>query len=415
MATILPTTPIEMPDLAGQAFKLQEYRAGQRQEQAARQREEADKRRARYGIDKAYGEAGNIGQLMPRYRPTVQAAFDEYISNGEQLAYSGLDTDRNAFLESQAKFNALLGSAQAKSEIGLKNINSFYNTPSEFAVTGEQFVNLLDNFNSQAAGEEELMDVTTAFRIPTSEKLKFMQPNELAQEAVGVILGPKKSDFSPDGVSFNKSQAIDFAQNQWLPSMLTQDTDAYNKAIIYGARKRGWKGLNNRPLSTSDVEELISLPQDQKDLLLGEYVNDTMNQIRQTVPNSIGEYKQENAGNRTVREERLATLKFNPQDLQQTVTKSGSSKKSIVQENVNMYVLPSDMWIKTDKGESITRFGVGGNNSIWIKKSKVDPITKQVIDLGIKKATNDEKNYLRAELGDFYDVYLSKKDPAGVL
>ena len=55
MATILPTTPIEMPDLAGQAFKLQEYRAGQRQEQAARQREEADKRRARYGIDKAYG------------------------------------------------------------------------------------------------------------------------------------------------------------------------------------------------------------------------------------------------------------------------------------------------------------------------------------------------------------------------
>ena len=326
-----------------------------------------------------------------------------------------MDTDRNAFLESQAKFNALLGSAQAKSEIGLKNINSFYNTPSEFAVTGEQFVNLLDNFNSQAAGEEEIMDVTTAFRIPTSEKLKFMQPNELAQEAVDVILGPKKNDFSPDGVSFNKSQAIDFAQNQWLPSMLTPGSDAYNKAIIYGARNIGWKNLNKRPLSASDVEELISLPQDQKDLLLGEYVNDTMNQIRQTVPNSIGEYKQENAGNRTEREKRLATLKFNPQDLQQTVTKSGSSKKSIVQENVNMYVLPSDMWIKTDKGESITRFGVGGNNSIWIKKSKVDPITKQVIDLGIKKATNDEKNYLRAELGDFYDVYLSKKDPAGVL
>jgi hypothetical protein len=80
-----------------------------------------------------------------------------------------------------------------------------------------------------------------------------------------------------------------------------------------------------------------------------------------------------------------------------------------------MYVLPSDMWINTDKGESITRFGVGGNNRIWIKKSKVDPTTKQVIDLGIKEATKDEKNYLRAELGNFYDVYLSKKDPAGVL
>jgi hypothetical protein len=163
------------------------------------------------------------------------------------------------------------------------------------------------------------------------------------------------------------------------------------------------------------VEVVIARLAERGFTLVGEYVNDTMNQIRQTVPNSIGEYKQENAGNQTEREKRLATLKFNPQDIQQTITKSGSSKKSIVQENVNMYVLPSDMWIKTDKGESITRFGVGGNNSIWIKKSKVDPITNQVIDFGIKKATNDEKNYLRAELGDFYDVYLSKKDPAGVL
>jgi hypothetical protein len=420
MAVILPTTPIEMPDLAGQAFKLQEYRAGQRQEQAAQQRDEADKRRARYGIDKAYGEAGNIGQLMPRYRPTVQAAFDEYISKGEQLAYSGMDTDRNAFLESQAKFNALLGSAQAKSEIGLKNINSFYNTPSEFAVTGEQFVNLLDNFNSQAAGEEELMDVTTAFRIPTSEKLKFMQPNELAQEAVGVILGPKKSDFSPDGVSFNKSQAINFAQNQWLPSMLTPGSDAYNKAIIYGARKTGWKGLNNRELSAADVEEIRTLPQDQKDLLVGEYVNDTMNQIRQSVPNSIGEYDKE----KEVRSDEIKkyenlkpadtgvqigklvitkATKENPKE-KRTFTPTEKSK------TVPMYELPGDAWIKT-RNHTIVGFGkttekINGKyaNIPYIRTIRKDEDTGEEVR-EVRRATLEDLSVLKNKMKDTYYDY----------
>jgi hypothetical protein len=407
MAVILPTTPIEMPDLAGQAFKLQEYRAGQRQEQAAQQRDEADKRRARYGIDKAYGEAGNIGQLMPRYRPTVQAAFDEYISKGEQLAYSGMDTDRNAFLESQAKFNALLGSAQAKSEIGLKNINSFYNTPSEFAVTGEQFVNLLDNFNSQAAGEEEIMDVTTAFRIPTSEKLKFMQPNELAEEAVGVILGPKKSDFSPDGVSFNKSQAINFAQNQWLPSMLTQDTDAYNKAIIYGARKRGWKGLNNRPLSASDVEELIALPQDQKDLLLGEYVNDTMNQIRQTVPNSIGEYDKKEEDSMTDSDSKKymnlapSDTKVQPGTLR---VRGGKSTFTPVdgKVTVSMYELPSNLFIGTRKYD-IAGFGKGSDGRDYIRTiSKTED--GEVRET--RRLTKEDRSVLKNKLkGAYYEYF----------
>jgi hypothetical protein len=407
MAVILPTTPIEMPDLAGQAFKLQEYRAGQRQEQAAQQRDEADKRRARYGIDKAYGEAGNIGQLMPRYRPTVQAAFDEYISKGEQLAYSGMDTDRNAFLESQAKFNALLGSAQAKSEIGLKNINSFYNTPSEFAVTGEQFVNLLDNFNSQAAGEEELMDVTTAFRIPTSEKLKFMQPNELAQEAVGVILGPKKSDFSPDGVSFNKSQAIDFAQNQWLPSMLTPGSDAYNKAIIYGARKTGWKGLNNRELSASDVEEIRTLPQDQKDLLVGEYVNDTMNQIRQSVPNSIGEYDKKEEDSMTDSESKKymnlapADTKVQPGTLN---VRGGKSTFTPVdgKVTVSMYELPSNLFIGTRKYD-IAGFGKGSDGRDYIRTiSKTED--GEVRET--RRLTKEDRSVLKNKLkGAYYEYF----------
>jgi hypothetical protein len=408
MAVILPTTPIEMPDLAGQAFKLQEYRAGQRQEQAAQQRDEADKRRARYGIDKAYGEAGNIGQLMPRYRPTVQAAFDEYISKGEQLAYSGMDTDRNAFLESQAKFNALLGSAQAKSEIGLKNINSFYNTPSEFAVTGEQFVNLLDNFNSQAAGEEELMDVTTAFRIPTSEKLKFMQPNELAQEAVGVILGPKKSDFSPDGVSFNKSQAINFAQNQWLPSMLTPGSDSYNKAIIYGARKTGWKGLNNRELSAADVEEIRTLPQEQKDLLVGEYVNDTMNQIRQNVPNSIGEYDREKGSDNMTDSESKKYMNLAPADTKvQPGTLNVRGGKSTFtpvdgKVTVSMYELPSNLFIGTRKYD-IAGFGKGSDGRDYIRTiSKTED--GEVRET--RRLTKEDRSVLKNKLkGAYYEYF----------
>jgi len=414
MAVILPTTPIEMPDLAGQAFKLQEYRAEQKKEAAKEAKDLQDRRRAGIGLDKAITSGSGAGSLLSPYIPETQKAYSNFIKTGEQYAYSGLESDKAAFLSAKEEYNAVLGSSMAHSERDRNLIDSFKNNPSQFAITGQQFQDVTGNFLNSAYSKDEILNPMTGLQLPVAEKLKFMQPQELADAAVGVILGSKKMDFS-DGYTVNRGASEGWLTNTYIPSMILPGTDAETQAIIYGAKKNGFAGLNAKEsLSAADLETLKSLPQEQKDAFKNEYVSDVKRLTMSQIPSRL-DIKEPKEGNRTVREERLATLRFNPQDIQQTVTKSGSSKKSTIEENVNMYVLPSDMWINTDKGESITRFGVGGNNRIWIKKSKVDPTTKQVIDLGIKEATKDEKNYLRAELGNFYDVYLSKKDPAGVL
>jgi hypothetical protein len=220
---------------------------------------------------------------MPRYVPATQSAFDNYIKAGEQYAYSGLESDKQAFMEASMNYNKIFGGSLAKSELGLQNVNAYMTDPSKFAVTGDQFKTSLEQFNSQAAGTDEILDVTTAFRLPAAEQIQFLQPVQMAKQASDVVLGSKVNDFSPDGVSFNKPKAVEFVEKQWLPSMLT-DPDFYTKAIIYGARKTGWKGLNNRELSNTDLEQLRTLPQEEKELLVNEFRNDTMNQVRQVVP-----------------------------------------------------------------------------------------------------------------------------------
>jgi hypothetical protein len=414
MATILPTTPIEMPDLASQAFKLQEYRTEQKKEAAKEARDQQDKRRASIGLEKAYSEGAAIGRLMPPYIPETQKAFQEFIKAGEQYSYSGLDSDKQAYLESLNNYNALFGSALEKSESDKSQFNGFSKSPSDYAMTGQDYTNFTQNYLNSKLSREQILNPMERVVLPAAEKLKFMQPQELANAGTNVILGSKKMDFS-DGYSMNRDAAKTWLTNTYVPSMIIPGSDAELQAIIYGAKKNGWNGLDTREnLSASDLETLKSLAQDQKDVFKSEYVNDAVRLAMTQIPSRL-DIKEPKGGNKTVREERLATLKFNPQDIQQTVTKGGSSKKTTLQENVNMYILPSDMWINTDRGESITRFGVGGNGRVWVKKSKVDPTTKEVIDLGIKEATKDEKNYLRAELGSFYDVYLSEKDPGGVL
>jgi hypothetical protein len=407
MAVILPTTPIEMPDLAGQAFKLQEYRAGQKAEAAKEARDQQDRRGTSIGLDKAYAQGGEVGRLLSPYIPETQKAFQDFIKAGEQYKYSGLESDKQAFLESQNNFNALFGSALEKSNSDRAEIASFAKKPSAYAVSGDQFNELAQGYLSTPLNKEQILNPMERFVLPVSEQLKFMQPNELAEEAVGVILGPKKSDFSPDGVSFNKSQAINFAQNQWLPSMLTPGSDAYNKAIIYGARKTGWKGLNNRELSAADVEEIRTLPQDQKDLLVGEYVNDTMNQIRQSVPNSIGEYDKKEEDSMTDSESKKymnlapADTKVQPGTLK---VRGGKSTFTPVdgKVTVSMYELPSNLFIGTRKYD-IAGFGKGSDGRDYIRTiSKTED--GEVRET--RRLTKEDRSVLKNKLkGAYYEYF----------
>jgi hypothetical protein len=412
MATILPTTPIEMPDLAGQAFKLQEYRAGQKAEAAKEAREQQDRRRSQTGLDKAYADAAKIGQLMPRYVPATQAAFDNYIKAGEQYAYSGLESDKQAFMEANMNYNKIFGGSLAKSELGLQSVNAYMADPSKFAVTGDQFKTSLEQFNSQAAGEDEILDVTTAFRLPAAEQIKFLQPNDMAKEASSVVLGSKVNDFSPDGVSFNKPKAVEFVEKQWLPSMLA-DPDFYTKAIIYGARKTGWKGLNNRELSNTDLEQLRTLPQEEKELLVNEFRNDTMGQVRQTIPNSIGEYdKTKGKDERSDEVKRYENLK--PADTGVQVGKlvigkgtkeNAKGKRTFTptekSKTVPMYELPSDAWITT-RNHTIVGFGKDKDDNPYIRTiKKVDD--EEIRE--VRKATLEDMSVLKNKMKDTYFDY----------
>jgi hypothetical protein len=419
MATILPTTPIEMPDLAGQAFKLQEYRAGQKAEAAKEAREQQDRRRSQAGLDKAYAEAAKIGQLMPRYVPATQAAFDNYLKAGEQYAYSGLESDKQAFMEANMNYNKVFGGSLAKSELGMQNVNSYYSDPSKFAITGDEFKTSLEQFNSTPAGEEEILDVTTAFRLPAAEQIKFLQPSDMAKEASGIVLGPKVNDFSPDGVAFNKGKAVEFVEKQWLPSMLA-DPDFYTKAIIYGAKKTGWGGLHNKELSTADLERLRTLPADQKEVLVNEFRNDTMNQFRQTIPNSIGEYKQEKA-ERSDEVKRYENLK--PADTGVQVGKlvigkgtkeNAKGKRTFTptekSKTVPMYELPSDAWIKT-RNHTIVGFGkttekINGKyaNIPYIRTIREDKDTGEEIR-EVRRATLEDLSVLKNKMKDTYYDY----------
>lgn len=411
MATILPTTPIEMPDLAGQAFKLQEYRAGQKAEAAKEAREQQDRRRSQTGLDKAYAEAAKIGQLMPRYVPATQAAFDNYLKAGEQYAYSGLESDKQAFMEASMNYNKIFGGSLAKSELGMQNVNSYYSDPSKFAITGDEFKTSLEQFNSTPAGEEEILDVTTAFRLPAAEQIKFLQPSDMAKEASGIVLGPKVNDFSPDGVAFNKGKAVEFVEKQWLPSMLA-DPDFYTKAIIYGAKKTGWGGLHNKELSTADLERLRTLPADQKEVLVNEFRNDTMNQVRQTIPNSIGEYdKTKGKGEMTDEVKKYINLKPSDTGVQVGKLVIGKSTKenkggrtftpTEKAKTVPIYELPSDAFIGT-RNYDIVGFGKDSAGVPYIRTMKK---TDDGEIQEIRKASKEDMSVLRNKMKDTYYDY----------
>ena len=407
MATILPTTPIEMPDLAGQAFKLQEYRAGQKAEAAKEAREQQDRRGASIGLDRAYAQGGEVGRLMPPYIPETQKAFQEFIKAGEQYKYSGLESDKQAFLESQNNFNALFGSSLEKSTSDRAEIAGFAKKPSEYAVSGDEFNQITQGYLNTSFSKEQILNPMERFVLPAAEQIQFLQPAQMAKQASDVVLGSKVNDFSPDGVSFNKPKAVEFVEKQWLPSMLT-DPDFYTKAIIYGARKTGWKGLNNRELSNTDLEQLRTLPQEEKELLVNEFRNDTMSQVRQTIPNSIGEYDKKDS------ETKMSTEAKNYLDLTAAGTPAQPGKLTISggkstftsrgdKVNVKMVELPSNLFIGT-RNYDIVGFGNGSDGLGYIRTltKTEDGEVKE-----LRRLTKEDRTVLKNKMKEAYWNYFN--------
>lgn len=399
MAAILPTVPIEMPDLAGQAFKLQEYRVAQKKEEQDRKEKERSSRASQSGLNKLYEQTGELGQVLNRFKPEVQKAFDDAIKLGEQYSYTGLDGDKKAYLESLGGFNMLLGGAKAKTDIYNQQVQGYYNDPSKFSITGEDFMNVTKEYADTPAGFEEIVDVNQGiFRLPTSEGLKFLNPEDAANSAIGVF-NNKQLDFS-DGYVVNKPKASEYLRNTYLPNIVPVGTEAELMAIAYGARKQGFERMNERELSRADLERLQKLPQEQKSALKQEYLNDVMKIADAKIPSRLDiREPKETEGEKTYSNLKPAVIDLSNVPVtkdeisgQRTVLGEGRT----IAKDVSMYNLPKNAWIVSDR-YAITAFGKGRDGSVWVRTSEKGPGDVYVQEY--KKASANDVSLMKNTMG----------------
>jgi|LakMenEpi03Aug12_release.lakeMendotaPanAssembly.Ray.scaffolds.fasta_scaffold218345_2 hypothetical protein len=400
MAAILPTVPVEMPDLAGQAFKLQEYRTAQKKEEQDRKEKERSSRASQSGLNKLYEQTAELGQVLNRFKPEVQKAFDDAIKLGEQYSYTGLDGDKKAYLESLGGFNTLLGGAKAKTDIYNQQVQGYYTDPSKFSITGEDFMNVTKEYADTPAGIDEIVDISQGiFRLPTSEGLKFLNPEDAANSAIGVF-NNKQLDFS-DGYVVNKPKASDYLRNTYLPNIVPVGTEAELMAIAYGARKQGFERMNERELSRADLERLQKLPQEQKSALKQEYLNDVMKIADAKIPNRLDiKEPKETEGEKTYSNLKPAVIDLKnvaatKDEVTGQVTSVGSEGRTIAKD-VNMYNLPQDAWIVSDR-YAITAFGRGRDGSTWIRTSTKAPGDVYVQEY--KKASSNDVSLMKNTMG----------------
>ena len=399
MAAILPTVPIEMPDLAGQAFKLQEYRTAQKKEEQERKEKERSSRGAQVGLNKLYEQTGEVGQVLNRFKPEVQKAFDDAVRRGEQFAYSGLDEDKKAYLESLGGFNMLLGGAKAKTDIYNQQVQGYYNDPSKFSITGDDFMKVTKEYADTAAGIDEIVDVNQGiFRLPTSEGLQFLNPEDAANSAFGVF-NNKQLDFS-DGYTVNKPKVSEYFRNTYLPNIISVGSEAEKMAIAYGARKQGFERMNERELSRADLERLQKLPQEQKNALKQEYLNDVMNIFEAKVPARLDiKEAKETEGDKTYSNLTPAVIDLNNVPVIQndeTGAKTKVGEGRTIAKDVRMYNLPQDAWITSDR-YTITAFGKSKDGSVWIRTS--ESVGNDMYEQKYKKANPNDVSLMKNTMG----------------
>jgi hypothetical protein len=415
MAAILPTVPVEMPDLAGQAFKLQEYRAEQKAAAEAQQEKARSARSASIGLEKLYGQQAETGLILNRFKPEVQKAFDEAVRAGEQFAYTGLDSDKQAYLENMGGFNTLLGGAKFHTKNFIDTRNSYIKDPSAFAIGGEDFMNLASEYANTPAPVEEIVDVNQTFAIPATEEYTYLAPDVMAKQ--GVQLANNMADmFSPDGVSYDKVGFMKHAR-EWLPTMFPVNSKAELQAVLYGAQALGDGGLGlNRNPSQQDIQRYATLPQEQKEKFKQVYYNDVFKQLEPQISTRIGQPKEEredaNIDRRsrgymglTPRKVAIADAKYTPP----AKTKGGKTvgqgeMKEGKSRDVSMYELPGNLFIKTGIYE-ITGFGKGEDGTQFVRKRRRrDDGTYEVV---IDRASSSDLNILLNKMGpDAYYEYL---------
>ena len=416
MAAILPTVPVEMPDLAGQAFKLQEYRTAQKKEAADQAQKERSARASQVGIDRLYGQAGEVGQLLNRFKPEVQKAFDEAVRRGEQYTYSGLEEDKKAYLESLGGFNGLLGGAKFHTNNYLEQVNEYRKNQSGFSITGQDFIDLTTGYSNTPAPVEEIMDINSVFTLPRAEEFKYLAPDAMANQGVQLAYNMANM-FSPDGVSYDKAAYMKHAR-VWLPTMFPVNSNAELQAVLYGAQALGDGGLGlNRNPSPQDIHRYASLPQEEKEKFKQVYYNDVYKQLEPQVPTRIGQRKEKDA-NEGIAKQSIPYMDLVPRtvgiaDAQYTPGPKNKAGKELrpgtmkegAKRNVAMYELPENLFIKTGTYD-ITGFGVGEDGTQWVTKRRKNK-DDDTIEIVRDRANDSDLTIIRNKMGpDAYYKYL---------
>jgi hypothetical protein len=403
MAAILPTVPIEMPDLAGQAFKLQEYRTTQKKEAADQAQKERSARASQVGVNKLYEQAGEVGQLLNRFKPEVQKAFDTAVKLGEQYTYSGLEEDKRAYLESLGGFNGLLGGAKFQTNKYLEQVNEYRKDPSGFSITGQEFIDFTTGYSNTPAPIEEIMDINSVFTIPKAEEYKYLAPDEMANGAMQ-LMNTMADTFSPDGVSFNRSGFVDHAINKWLPTMFPANSNAELQAVLYGAQALGDGGLGVfRKPSPQDIQRYAALPQEEKEKFKQVYYKDVEKQLMAMTPTRIGQpkEKEETGGEKTYSNLTPAVIDLDGRafdiDGETGIMKPKGEARTIAKD-VEVYSLPKDSWITSDR-YTITAFGRGKDGSIWVRTSTKAVGTGDNYNQQYKKASASDISLMKNTMG----------------
>jgi len=373
--------------------------AEQKKEEQERKEKERSSRGAQVGLNKLYEQTGEVGQVLNRFKPEVQKAFDDAVRRGEQFAYSGLDEDKKAYLESLGGFNMLLGGAKAKTDIYNQQVQGYYNDPSKFSITGDDFINVTKQYADTPAGIEEIVDVNQGiFRLPTSEGLKFLNPEDAANSAIGVF-NNKQLDFS-DGYVVNKPKATAYLRDNYLQNIVPVGTEAELMAIAYGARKQGFERMNERELSRADLERLQKLPQEEKNRMKQEYVNDVMKIAEAKIPSRLDiREPKETEGEKTYSNLTPAVIDLNNVPViedAETGAKTKVGEGRTIAKDVRMYNLPQDAWITSDR-YTITAFGKSKDGSVWVRTS--ESVGDGMYEQKYKKANPNDVSLMKNTMG----------------
>lgn len=266
MADFVARNIIQTPDFGGMA---QGYL------QRARQ-EEADKNRFLDDFDKKQG------LYLEGYKPAVQESWNNVQSVMDIVAEDDSPENRRKLKEAYGNYSTVAGAAQYLSDEYRKNIAAYKADPSKFDVGGDEFLEIVDDYNLRRRTRNELLEeVNNPFFIQRSSKYQLLDPYEQARKLVSDSR-MKLPDFYNDKGQLNKSALRAYAERR-ARARVNALPENIERAMVWGAPKEGYERVE----SIEDLEMISGLDEDLKQSFIDRYVYELTNDFVDLVPSQL--------------------------------------------------------------------------------------------------------------------------------